>query len=104
MNEANAIIDCVSLNERSAWEKTRWLAYIQALTSGAKLKNPQDLTKFSWEINEMEKEETKDSRTKEEVLKQFERFLQPDIKEEKIYQPEDFYFDTSNLPDNSKEM
>ena len=67
--EANAIIESISDNDKASWEKTRWLGYITALTQGAKLKNPTDLLKFSWEINEANSIEIKDIRTVEEVTK-----------------------------------
>lgn len=34
---------------QNTWEQTRWLAYINAASQGAKIKKPQDLMKFSWE-------------------------------------------------------
>ena len=67
--EANAIIESISNTDKASWEKTRWLGYITALTQGAKLKNPTDLLKFSWEINEADSIEIKDTRTVEEVTK-----------------------------------
>ena len=67
VQEANAIIDSISDNDKSVWEKTRWLGFITALTQGAKLKNPQDLIKFNWEIIEDESIAIKDTRTNEQV-------------------------------------
>lgn len=39
---------------KDSWEKNRWLGYITACAFGAKLKSPQDLIKFSWEIEKTE--------------------------------------------------
>lgn len=66
-NEANAIIDSISDNNKTDWEKVRWLGYITALTQGAKLKDPKELIKFNWEQSDDEAIEPKDNRTIDEV-------------------------------------
>ena len=80
IKEANAIIDSINENEISTWEKTRWLAYVNALTAGAKLTSPEDLIQFSWEIKE---ESNKDIRTQKEIeqasLDYFNAFLNKPI-------------------------
>jgi len=68
LNEANAIIDSIAEKDKAEWERTRWTAYIQAVTAGAQLKTPIDLIKFSWEENENILLPAKDNRTKEEIF------------------------------------
>ena len=78
VNEANAIIDSISDVEKVNWERVRWSAYIQALTAGAKLKSPQSLIKFQWEMpinEEVEDNKTIDNRTTEEIRADFENML-----------------------------
>lgn len=67
IKEANAIIDSVAEKNKTEWEQTRWLGYIQALSNGATLKSPIDLLKFSWEHTEESNTSVKDTRTKEEI-------------------------------------
>jgi len=61
--EANLLIDSNYEKFKMEWERTRWLGYINCLAFGSKIKNPQDILKFTWE------EEIKevDSRTEEEI-------------------------------------
>jgi len=63
-NELSSLLESISDKDKAAWEQTRWLGYIQALTQGAKIKKPTDLMMFEWE----KKEVVKDTRTKEEVI------------------------------------
>lgn len=67
IKEANAIIDSLSEKNKTSWEQTRWLGYIQALSNGATLKSPVDLLRFSWEHTEENTGSSKDNRTKEEI-------------------------------------
>jgi len=65
--ECNSIIDNLYLNDQSVWEKTRWLAYINAISTGAKLKSPQDLLLFSWEKEKEDIVFDKPTKTREEL-------------------------------------
>jgi hypothetical protein len=51
IEEANAVLDAINENYRDAWEQTRFLAYIQSLSNGAKLHSPLDVIKFSWDAD-----------------------------------------------------
>jgi hypothetical protein len=53
---------------QNGWEQTRWLAYINAASQGAKVKKPQDLIKFSWEeTSTVSKESVADAMGKSRV-------------------------------------
>jgi len=56
--------------EKAEWERTRWLGYLllQPYDSKRKLKQPSDIVKFGWEVEER-KPETDDER--EERLRLF---------------------------------
>jgi hypothetical protein len=47
--EVDAIMEKYNQDYKTEWEKTRWSAYITALSMGVKLKKPSDLIKFDWE-------------------------------------------------------
>lgn len=49
--EVNAVLNAINENYQDDWEQTRFLAYIQALSNGAKLKSAQDIIKFSWDTD-----------------------------------------------------
>lgn len=58
MNEVQAIIEAISEDYKDNWEQTRYIAFITAAVNSSKIKQPQDLFKFSWEKDvELEKEE-----------------------------------------------
>jgi hypothetical protein len=58
--EVNAVLEALNENYQDTWEQTRFLAYIQALSNGAKLKSPIDVIKFSWETDIVEEEISSD--------------------------------------------
>ena len=48
-----AILEAIYENQQEdfklSWEQTRYIAYIQAVSQGAKLEQPSDLVKFNWD-------------------------------------------------------
>lgn len=61
--ELDALMKNHNEKYKNDWEKVRWLGYINAIASGAKLKKPQDLITFNWELSE----ENKIERTEESI-------------------------------------
>ena len=55
--ELDSIIENINNKGKEEWDRTRWQAYIMAMTQGAKLTSPQDLVTFSWEESEVVKPE-----------------------------------------------
>lgn len=49
--EVQAILNAQDDLYINNWEQTRFLAYIQAVSAGAKIKNPTDLIKFDWDAD-----------------------------------------------------
>jgi hypothetical protein len=52
--EVKVICDAVYENYQVGWEQTRFIAYVQAASAGAKINKPEDLIKFSWENSNAE--------------------------------------------------
>lgn len=72
-NECNILIENYNESYKNNWEQTRYIAYIVAATQNDKIKKPQDLLKFSWEIeNELSKEKI----TKEEIIQREKEMLE----------------------------
>jgi hypothetical protein len=70
--EAEAILNQHFKTYKDAWEQTRFLAYIQALTAGNKLKSPQDLIKFTWDKETVKEEvSTKDFEARKQAMLDF---------------------------------
>jgi hypothetical protein len=55
--ELDSIIENSNNKQKEEWDRTRWAAYISAMSQGAKLKSPQDLVTFSWEESDIIKPE-----------------------------------------------
>lgn len=62
------LINEIDSKYKTAWEQTRWLAYVNASAMGAKLKRPTDLVKFSWEIENNVK--VIDNRSNQEITQE----------------------------------
>lgn len=54
--EVQAVVDNYNLNYQNQWNQTRWLGYINCLNAGNKLKSPQELITFNWEVEADSKE------------------------------------------------
>lgn len=67
-DEVNVLIDQYNKDYQNRWEMTRWNGYINVLCAGNNLKQPTDLIRFSWEINEDNVEVIEDIETVKERL------------------------------------
>jgi len=55
--EVEAILKSVFEEYKDNWEQTRFITFVNAASSGAKVKSPTDIMKFSWETSEEETQE-----------------------------------------------
>jgi len=61
-DECSAIIEAYNESYKNQWEQTRYVAYIVAATTSDKIKQPQDLMKFSWEFEDDNRTISKEER------------------------------------------
>lgn len=50
VKEVQAVIEAQYETHQDIWNQTRFIAFIQACSAGAKLSKPEDLIKFAWDI------------------------------------------------------
>jgi len=50
--EAELVLEQYNKEYRDGWDRTRYICYVTACSMGAKLKKPQDLMLFPWEVKE----------------------------------------------------
>ena len=56
MTEISAVLEQYNQDYRNEWEQTRYICFVTACSMGAKMKKPQDLMQFAWEVKEKVKE------------------------------------------------
>lgn len=52
IQEASLLLDNYNKEYQDGWDRTRYICYVTAASMGAKLKKPQDLMLFPWEVSE----------------------------------------------------
>lgn len=56
--EASLLLEQIKYADRAAWERCRFLAYVQASTWSKKKLKPGDLIKFAWEKDDLNDDTT----------------------------------------------
>jgi hypothetical protein len=64
--EVDALLNNYNVEYKTRWEQVRWLGYINAALVNEKIKKPQDVLKFKWDIEEKEKAYTKEELVQEQ--------------------------------------
>lgn len=73
IEELISTLNAIDNNNKSRWEQTRFITYINALSNGSNLKSPTDIIKFSWEKEEQQIEDYSEEKQKE-LLSILDRF------------------------------